>query len=167
MSNQNVLFTAIEKSFVDKLGQVTDQELEKAKADVFDPLPYPAFKLNEEDKYELKKLLPNLKLSLVDNSELKCKAGACPKCGRQLNILDVTAKAVKTSARSAAFLEQVFNGTKGKMAISSSFVSDEVKSKLPANIMYVDETAPIPCINCGTEQDVVLIHKFVMHHWRL
>lgn len=160
-------FSTVEQQFGTTSGGISDEEFRNMK-DWFDQLPYPSFKMSDADKARLKALMPNLDMALVDDCEVKPKGGVCA-CGRQITLLDLITKALSRSSHSVAFLEQVFGGKKGKWVIVGLHHNDkltlELKSKYPANTLYVEGVDFIPCVDCGREQDVVLYQAHVLHPW--
>ena len=118
------------------------------------------------DREQLKILLPSLDMKLVEYAEVKCSQGAC-KCGRQMTLLDIVSQAFKNQLHSVSFLEQIFSGKRGKLVVCSAHASDAIKSKMPPNTFFVEDTAPIPCIDCGRTQEIVLCQGFLIHLWIL
>lgn len=144
-------------------GVVDDAEFEKARS-FFASLPYPAFKMTEEDKESVQKLLPGVDIQLLEDAEVKAKSGACV-CGRQMNLLDIVANATVLASHRGDFMRRIFSGSNGRMVISADTAVEDVRNALPENTLYVKDTAPIPCAACGRAQDLVLLQRNVLHYW--
>ncbi|AZJ24760.1 hypothetical protein CT694_35635 (plasmid) [Bacillus wiedmannii bv. thuringiensis] len=163
MIEDNKNFTSIERNWKEQIGHVTDQEFEEM-IKMFEDLPYESFRMSDEDKKKVKKLLPNLDMSKVENSQVKCTDGIC-ECGRKMNMFDTVKKALSGGMHSTHFLVRIFNGSEGKMVVSSTEASEELRSMFPTNTLFVEEATPIPCANCNKEHELILLTDTMLHYW--
>jgi hypothetical protein len=108
-------FTAVENQFHSRNGGVTEEQFSVMSA-TFDRLPYKSYKMSEADMRKLMELMPNLDIDQVRDCEVKPKQGVC-RCGRQMTLLDLIAQALHRDSHSAAFLQEIFNGNRGKWVI--------------------------------------------------
>jgi len=168
MTHTDNFLTPIEKKLDLEGKRVSDTDFMPMRK-IFDSLPSKAFKMGEDDLAEIKKLLPNIDGSRIAESEVKPANGLCGKCGRAMNLLDIVHSALKAGTHSSGFVERILSGGEGNLVIvgyqSPDDLSDKIRRKLPANTIFVKDTAPIPCKNCGVGQEVVLYMDGLMHFW--
>jgi hypothetical protein len=159
--------TAVERSLDLSHASVSVEELAKLRRE-FDALPYPSFKMSSTDRVELRQLLPQIDIELVEDCEVKPFGGKCG-CGRQMSLLDVVLESLKTGKHSMRFIEEILSGKRGRFVIvgyqSKSGIPEDLQAKLPANTVYVKDVAPIPCKDCGRQQEAVLIQNNLLHYW--
>lgn len=163
----NTDLTATEAEIALEGWNVSEDELADMR-EIFQSVPVPAYSLSESDKEELRAVLPQLDLNAVQDCLVKPLRGPC-NCGRTINLLDIILSAVRSGKHGSRFLTEILQGTRGRFVIvgyqSRSGVPEHLKDRLPAKTIYVRDVAPIPCKDCGTEQDAMLLQGNVCHFW--
>lgn len=165
MSHSQDLLSGIDVRRLAAIPSFTDEEFAKSR-EVYDRLPYPAHTMSDSDKERLKQLLPNLRMEFVEDCEVKCRGGVCA-CGRPITLLDIVTAGLKGSVHSAAFIESIFNGDRGKVVMCAAHADEEVKRTLPPNTILISQDTLTPCVNCGRLHEVALSQQFSLYIWIL
>jgi len=160
----NKFYNALEKNLMPEMKSTTDDEFERVK-EMYDNSGLPTTQMPVADHALFKKLMPDTDLELVKDSRVMSVGEGVCSCGRTLSIVDIVKKSFDTNSHSGAFLGSVFRGEMGKVVVCATDISEEFRSKMPATTMWVEETSPIPCINCGKEHDLCLLQENLMHFW--
>lgn len=156
-------FTPIELNYREQLTEVSNDDFKKVEK-LFDDIPYPEFCTPAEDVEKILELLPNLRREGIEDARVKIKEGRCT-CGREMNAFDIVAKALSMGKHSQSLLEQVFNGVGGRIVVSTSKASDSNRYTFPKGTMFVEDSAPIPCANCGKDHELILLTDTILHYW--
>lgn len=144
---------------------ITSEDL-KATSKVFDEINTKAHYPTEEDLVAISKLMPGVDTSQFARFKTKSFQGTC-KCGRNLSVYDIVKHAVETGTHSVEFLGDVLSGKLGNVVVSGKTDSKKVEKMFPKDTVWVENTAPIPCVSCGTLHDVSLLTPNVLHNWIL
>ena len=114
------------------------------------------------DLNRAQELLP--KVPLADLASIKTKCNRTCQCGRENNALDLIEFCLKESFHGEEFLTSVL--TEKRKDKNISIIDSSHKSPLlPDSVNYLDDTKPIPCVSCGEEVHLYLLHNSLAHYW--
>jgi hypothetical protein len=115
-----------------------------------------------DDLQRAHELLPEV--PLADLAQIKTKCNRPCQCGRESNALDLIEFCIKESFHGTDFLTNVLTEKRKNKKISI-MDSTHRSPVLADSVHYIDDTKPIPCVNCGQEIHLYLLSHSLAHYW--
>jgi hypothetical protein len=139
----------------------SDADFEKS-VELWDRFPQKEVVMSSHDLNRAHKLLPDV--PLADLATIKTKCNRPCQCGRESNALDLIEFCIKESFHGTEFLTKVLTERRKDKKIS--IMDSTHRSPLLADsVHYLDDTKPIPCLSCGEEIHLYLLHHSLAHYW--
>jgi hypothetical protein len=139
----------------------SDEDFQKSIA-LWNRFLEPEITMSSPDLENAHALLPDVPKAAL--RELKTKCNKSCACGRENNALDLIRFCVTESIHGTRFLTQVLTETRPNKKISI-IDSCHKSNDLPASVVYLDDTKPIPCADCGEDVHLYLLHHALAHYW--
>lgn len=139
----------------------SDADFEKS-IELWNRFPQAEVVMSGTDLAQAHELLPNVPVEVLKTIKTKCNRPCA--CTRTNNALDLIKFCLAESIHGATFLTSIFNETRKDKKIS---IMDSVhrQDSLPDSVMYIDDTKPIPCADCGKDVHLYLLHTSLAHYW--
>jgi hypothetical protein len=116
----------------------------------------------EHDLTRVRALLPAVPAAKLRTIRTKCNRTCF--CGRVPTAFDLISFSLSASIHGARFLSAIFTEERQDHKVS---IMDSVhrRPELPDSVLYLDDTKPIPCSQCGSEIHLYLLHTSIAHYW--
>jgi hypothetical protein len=130
--------------------------------DLWNRFPQAEVTMSEADLAAASSLLPDVPTEVLARIKTKCNQPC--SCERTNNALDLIKFCVEESIHGTEFLTGVLVEKRPDKKIS---IMDSVHKheSLPDSVIYIDDTKPIPCANCGEDIHLYLLHDSLAHYW--
>jgi hypothetical protein len=115
-----------------------------------------------KDLQRAHELLPDVSKDNLGTIKTKCNIPC--SCPHTNNALDLIEFCIRGSIHGREFLTSIFNEDRPNKKIS---IIDSVHKQpwLPASVVYLNDTQPIPCPFCGELVHLYLLHRSIAHYW--
>jgi hypothetical protein len=118
--------------------------------------------MHSHDLNRAHELLPDV--PIADLATIKTKTNRPCQCGREHNALDLIEFCLKESFHGTQFLTKILTEKRKDKKIS--IMDSTHRSPLLAeSVNYIDDTKPIPCVSCGEDIHLYLMHHSLCHYW--
>ena len=139
----------------------SDEDFQKS-VDLWHRFPEKEVVMHSTDLQRAHEFLCDVPIEDLARIKTKCNRPCC--CGRQSNALDLIAFCMRESFHGRAFLTKILTEKRTNKKISI-MDSTHKSSLLADSVHYIDDTKPIPCIECGDEIHLYLLHDALAHYW--
>jgi hypothetical protein len=139
----------------------SDADFEKS-IELWNRFPEKEVVMPPADLKRAHQLLPDVPIECL--AEIKTKCNRPCKCGRENNALDLIEFCLAESFHGTKFLTRVLTEKRKDKKISI-MDSTHRSPMLPDSVNYIDDTKPIPCVSCGGELHLYLLHNALSHYW--